>query len=74
MHLVVVAFWECTENSHRDGRDDQCTSDSLNEDGVLDLSKSRLLNPDFTIKDFTDDVSLFVFGDPGFVFVAIGAA
>lgn len=74
MHLIVVAPWKGTENSHRDGGDDQCTSKSLQEDGVLDLPESRLLNPDFAIKDFTDDVAFLVFGDPGFVFVAVGAA
>lgn len=74
MHLIVVALWKGTENSHRDGSDDQCTSKSLQEDGVLDLPESRLLNPDFAIKDLTDDVAFLVFGDPGFVFVAVGAA
>ena len=74
MHLVVVAFWECTEYSHRNGSDDQRTSESLHEDGVLDLPKSRLLDPHFAIKDFTDHVAFFVFGDPGLVFIAIGAA
>ena len=74
MHLVVVAFRESTKYSHRDGSDDQSTSKSLHEDGVLDLPKSRLLDPDFAIKDFTDDVAFLVFGDPGFVFVAVGAA
>ena len=74
MHLVVVAFWERTKNSHRDGRDDQSASKGLTEDGVLDLPKRRLLNPDLTIKDFADEVTFLVFGHPGFVFVAIGAA
>lgn len=74
MHLIVVAFWECTKYSHRDCSDDQRTSKGLHEDGILDLPKSRLLDPDFTIQDFTDDVAFLVFGDPGFIFVAIGAA
>ena len=74
MHLIVVPFWECTKDSYGDGSDDQCTSQSLYEDGVLDLPKSRLLDPDFAIKDFTDDVAFLIFGDPRFVFVAVGAA
>ena len=74
MQLVVVAFWKCTKDAHRDGGDDQRPSESLHEDGVLDLPKSRLLDPDFTIKDFADDFAFLVFGDPGFVFVAVGAA
>ena len=74
MHLIVVAFWECAEYSHGDGSDDERTPESLHEDRVLDLPKSRLLNPDFAIKDFTDDVAFLVSGDPGFVFVAISAA
>lgn len=32
------------------------------------------MDPDFAIKNFTDEVAFLVFGDPGFVFVAIGAA
>lgn len=74
MHLIVVAFWECTEDSHRDGSDDQSTSKSLHEDSILDLPKSRLLDPDFPIKDFTDDVAFLILGDPRFVFVTVGAA
>ena len=74
MHLVVVAFRGCTEDSHGNGSDDQCTSESLHEDGVLDLPKSRLLDPDLAIENFTDDVAFLVFGDPGLVFVAIGGA
>ena len=74
MHLVVATFWDSTEDPHRDGRDDQRTSDSLQEDGVLDLPKSWLLDPDFAIQDFADDVPFLVFGNPGFVLVAVGAA
>lgn len=74
MHLKVVAFWESAENPYRDGRDDQRTAKSLQEDGVLDLPESRLLDPDLAIKDLADDVAFLVFGDPGFVFVAVGAA
>lgn len=74
MHLKVVAFRESAENANRDGSDDQRTSKSLQEDGVLDLPESRLLDPDLAIEDLADDVAFLVFGDPGFVFVAVGAA
>ena len=74
MQLVVVAFWKGAENSHGDDSDDQRTSQGLHKDGVLDLPKSRLLDPDFAVKDFTDEVAFLVLGDPGFVFVAVGAA
>lgn len=74
MHLIVVAFWDRTEYSHGDRRDDQRASKSLHEDGVLDLPKSRLLDPDFAIKHFADDVAFLVFGNPWFVFMTIGAA
>lgn len=74
MHLKVVAFRESTEYPNRDGRDDQRTSKTLQEDGVLDLPESRLLDPDLAIEDLTDDVAFLVFGDPGFVFVAVVAA
>ena len=74
MHLIVVAFGNGTEDSHRDGRDDQRTSKGLQKDGVLDCPESRLLDPDFAIKHFPDDVAFLVFGDPGFVLVAVGAA
>lgn len=74
MHLIVVAFGKCTKYSHGNRSDDQCTSKGLHEDGVLDLTKSGLLDPDFAIKNFTDDVAFLVFGDPGLVFVTVGAA
>lgn len=74
MHLVVVAFWERAKNSHGDGSDDQPASEGLTEDSVLDLPKRRLLDPDLAIKDFADHVTFLVFGNPGFVFVTIGAA
>ena len=74
MHLVVAAFWDSTEDPYRDGRDDQRTSNSLQEDGVLDLPESWLLDPDFAIQDFADNVAFLILGNPGFVFVAVGAA
>ena len=73
MHLVVAAFGDSTEDPHRDGRDDQRTSYGLQEDGVLDLPESGLLNPDFPIQDFADDVALLILGNPGFVLEAVGA-
>jgi len=43
----------------------------LDEDRVLNLSKRRLLNPNFAVEDLADDVTLLVLGHPGRVFIAV---
>lgn len=43
----------------------------MQEDGVLDLSQSRLLDPDFTIKDLAYEVALLILRNPRLIFVAV---
>ena len=73
VELVKVSCGKCTEDADGDSGHDQSTSHGLEEYCILDLAKRRLLDPDLAIKDLPKDIALFVFGDPGFVFVAIGA-
>lgn len=62
---------DSAEYGGQNTRSDESTDQRLNEDGVLNLSKGWLLNPDLTIKDFTDDIALLVLGDPRFILVAV---
>ena len=71
---VVVAFWKSDEDGHAHGRDDNRTSNCLYENGVLDLAKSWLLNPDLTIEYLPKDVAFLVLGDPRFIFITVIAA
>ena len=71
--LVKVSCGKCTEDANGDSGHDQSTSHGLEEYRILDLAKRRLLDPDLTIEDFPEDIALLVFGDPGLVFVAVGA-
>lgn len=64
-------MWHGAEDADEDARQDERSEHSLDEDGILDLTKSRLLNPDFTVEDLADNEALLVLGDPGFIFVAV---
>lgn len=72
-NLVEISLGNGAEDTHGDSSDDQCTNNGLQEDCVLDLAESGLLDPDFAIQDFADEITLLVFSNPRFVFVAIGA-
>lgn len=72
--LEEVSFRNGNEDAHRDSCNDKSASDSLEEDGVLNLAQSRLLYPDLTIEDFSEDVPFLILGDPRLIFVAISAA
>lgn len=74
MLSIEVALRERTEDAHGNSSDDQRTTESLEEYRVLDLAKSRFLDPYFAIENFPDEVTLLVLGDPGFIFVAVSAA
>ena len=74
MRLVESALGDCNEYSNSDGRDDKRTDDRLQEDCVLDLTQSRLLDPHLAVEDFADDVTFLVFGHPGFVFIAVATS
>ncbi len=71
---VKVSFWKSNENCHANGRDDEGTTNCLEEDGILDLAESWLLDPNFTIENLADYVAFLVFGDPRFIFIAVVAA
>ena len=73
-HLVIVPFGKGDKDGHADCRDNDGTADGLQEDGVLNLAKCWLLDPDLTVEDFTKDVTFLVLGDPRFILVAVGAA
>ena len=68
---VEVTVRDSAEYGGQNTRSDKGTNQRLNENGVLDLSKCWLLDPDLTIKDFTNDVALLILGDPRFVLVAV---
>lgn len=67
----VVTRWEGFKYANDDGREEKRSENGLKEDRILDLAKSRLLNPDFTIQDLTEYVALLIFSDPRFVLVAV---
>lgn len=72
--LIVLPFGKSTENADGDCSDDDRPSEGLEKDGVLNLAKSWLLDPHFTVEDLAEDVTLLVLGNPGFVLIAIGTA
>ena len=71
--LEQIAMRHSAEHASDDGRNNKRAKDSLKEDGILDLAQRRLLNPNLTIKDLADDVSLLVLCDPWLVLVAVAA-
>jgi hypothetical protein len=68
----IVALRESAEDADDDAREDKGTENSLQEDGILNLAKGRLLDPDFTVKDLADDIALLVLGNPGLVLPTVG--
>ena len=72
IELIEIAAWHSAEDSDKQGREQESTDECLNEDGVLNLSKSWLGDPDFAVEDFADDVTLLVSGDPRFIFEGVG--
>ena len=68
-----VAVRHSAEDADKNSRKHKGAEQTLKEDGVLDLAKGRLLNPDFAIEDAADDVALGILGHPGLVFERVGA-
>ena len=66
-HLEEVASGDCAEDTDSNTADDERTEDGLDENGVLDLAKSGLLDPDLAVEDLADDIALLVPGDPRLV-------
>lgn len=69
--LEEVALGNGTKDTDSHARDDKGTENGLDEDGILDLAKSRLLDPDLTVKDLANKIALFVACNPWLVFVGI---
>ena len=69
--LEEVALWNSNEYGSGDRGNGDGSQDCLDEDGVLDGTKSRLLNPHLTIENFADDIPMIVFGNPWLIFVAV---
>lgn len=69
--LEEVALGNSTKDTDSHARDEKSTENGLDEDRVLNLAKSRLLDPDLTVKDLANKVALFVACNPWLVFVRI---
>ena len=68
MCLEEVAVRYSAEDADENTREHEGAEQTLQEDGILNLAKRRLLNPDFAIEDAADDVALGVLGYPWLVF------
>ena len=68
---VEVPLWHRAEDSDSYRRQDEGAESSLQEDCVLNSSERRLLDPDFAVKHFSDDITFRVAGDPGLIFIRI---
>lgn len=66
--LEEVAMRHSAEDADENAREHESAKQTLQEDGILNLAKCRLLNPDLAIEDAADDVALSILGDPGLVF------
>ena len=69
--LVEVAVRDGAKDADNDAGKYQGSQDRLNENGILNLTKSWLLDPDLAIKDLTNDVAFLVLGNPGLIFEAV---
>ena len=66
-----VACGKGFEDANDNSREENGAKNGLEKDCILDLAKSRLLNPNFTIQDLTEYIALLVLDDPGFILIAI---
>jgi hypothetical protein len=71
LNLEFVTFRDGAEDTDDDCSNDHGCDDGLQEDGVLDLPESWLLDPHLTVEDLPDEIPLFVFRNPWLVFVAV---
>jgi len=56
------------EDADENARKHECAEQTLKEDGILDLAKGWLLDPDLTVEDAADDVALGILRYPRLVF------
>jgi hypothetical protein len=59
------------EDGHNDGTCRRRRQQRLDKDGILNLAKRWLLDPDLAVKDLAHDIPLLVLGHPGLVFEAV---
>lgn len=71
---VEVAVRHSAEDPDNDERDDSGTEDRLNENGVLDLTQGRLLDPDLSVEDLADYIALLVLSDPWLILVTVAGS
>lgn len=69
---IEVAVWHRAKDTDEDCRKDKCSNECLDEDGVLNLAESGLLDPNFTVEDLPNDIAFLVLGNPRLVLVAVG--
>lgn len=72
--LEKVPVGHGAEDADDDEGKSEGAADSLQKDGVLNLAKSRLLDPDLTVEHLADEVALFILGDPRLVLVAVAGS
>lgn len=72
--LIIVSFRDGDKDAHGDGGNDDGAADGLEEDGILNLPQSWVLDPHFPIEDLPDEVALLVLCHPGLVLVAVARA
>lgn len=65
--LEEVACGDGAEDADGNTTNYERAEDGLDEDGVLDLAESGLLDPDLAVENLAHNVSLLVFGDPRLV-------
>ena len=73
MLSIKITLGESAEDADGNSSDYQCTNESLEKYRVLDLAKSGLLDPHFTIENFPNEITFLVFRNPGFIFIAVSA-
>ena len=68
----IPAFRNNNEDSCDNPSNEERDENGLKKDHILNLSQSRLLNPNLAIKDFADDVALLILDNPRGILVRVG--
>jgi len=66
-----VAFRNSHKDSSENGTTDNAAENGLEENGILNLAKCRLLHPGLAIEDLPDDVAVLILCNPGFSLIAV---
>ena len=51
--------------------DEKSAKQSLDEDGILNLSEGRLLDPNLTVEHLADEIPFLVPGNPRLILIAV---